>query len=248
MDDSSNGRFCGARGMCYTHTEEERLAAMTCDRLPPGHIVELGAESPPASQPGELRAEFLRRFPELCGRTVALFLGRVHSKKGLDLLIPAFDRVRQRGIDAHLLIVGPGEPAYIESIRMDVKNRGLDGRVTLTGILYGRDKWAAMAASDLFVLPSYQENFALAAVDAIRSGLPVLLSRRVNLWKDVVDAGAGRDCETNVDSVADALETCLNDAEWRHSAARAGETLLSSRFNWTTTAARLESVYQEASS
>jgi glycosyltransferase involved in cell wall biosynthesis len=237
-----------ARGMCYTHTEEERLARTTCSRLPPGHILELGAESPPAEERSALRAAFLERYPELRGRSVVLFLGRVHAKKGLDLLIPAFERVCRQQPEAQLLIVGPGEPAYVASIRAEVAQRQLDSRVTFTGLLSGRDKWAAMAASDLFVLPSYQENFALAAVDAIQSGLPVLLSRRVNLWKDVVEAGAGRDCETTVDSVAERLNEILADAAWRESAAEAGARLLRTRFNWTTTAGRLEEIYVDVAS
>jgi glycosyltransferase involved in cell wall biosynthesis len=233
-----------ARGMCYTHPEEERLAAMTCRGLPRGYIVELGAESPPDCPRSELRTEFLQGHPELRDRTVVLFLGRLHSKKGLDLLIPAFDLVRRQRPDAHLLLVGPGEPAYVQSIRDEVSRRRLEKAVTFTGILSGRDKWAAMAASDLFVLPSYQENFALTVVDALQSGLPVLVSRRVNLWKDLVDAGAARDCEPELNSVATTLVDCLNDSEWRHAAVRAGEALLSERFNWTTTAAWLETIYE----
>jgi glycosyltransferase involved in cell wall biosynthesis len=152
--------------------------------------------------------------------------------------------VRCERPDAHLLLVGPGEPAYVQSLREDVSRRGLDRAVTFTGILSGRDKWAAMAASDLFVLPSYQENFALTVVDAIQSGLPVLVSRRVNIWKDLVDAGAARDCEPEVNSVTETLSTCLSDPEWRHAATRAGKALLSERFNWTTTAAQLETIYE----
>lgn len=233
-----------ARGMCYTHVEEERLATMTCEHLPRGYIVELGAESPPDCERSELRAEFLSRYPQLADTTNVVFLGRVHEKKGLDLLIPAFERVSRNRPDARLLIVGPGEPNYVASIREEAARRGLDGRVTFTGVLYGRDKWAAMAASDLFILPSYQENFALAAVDAIRGGLPVLLSRRVNLWSDIEDAGAGKACDTTVDSVAQALEDCLGDLNWRKAAVQAGRDLLAKRFNWSTTAARLEAVYQ----
>jgi glycosyltransferase involved in cell wall biosynthesis len=93
-------------------------------------------------------------------------------------------------------------------------------------------------------LPSYQENFALTVVDAIQSGLPVLVSRRVNLWKDLVDAGAARDCEPELNSVATTLGACLTDNEWRHAAVRAGKSLLAERFNWATTAARLETIYE----
>ena len=202
-----------AQGFCYTHVEEERLAAITCGRLPRGHIVELGAEIPPECPKEDLRAEFLARHPELDGKSIVLFLGRIHAKKGFDLLIPAFESLCRQRQDAHLLIVGTGETNYVESIREDVGRRGLAARVTFTGLLQGREKWGALAASDLFVLPSYQENFGLAVVEAIRSGVPVILSRYVNLWKDVVDAGAGRACEINVESVAATLRESLDDFE-----------------------------------
>jgi glycosyltransferase involved in cell wall biosynthesis len=235
-----------ARGMCYTHPEEQRLAALTCPELPSGHIVELGAEQAPSTPRSELRAEFLARYPALAGRTVILFLGRLHAKKGLDLLIPAFDIVHRRQPEAHLLLVGPGDAGYLESIRAEIAKRKMEACITLTGPLYGRDKWAAQAASDLFVLPSYQENFAISVVEALRSGLPAILSRRVNLWSDIVEAGAGRDCELDVQPLADLLGQCLEDVAWRRSAAQAGEALLERRFNWKATAERLEAIYEKS--
>jgi glycosyltransferase involved in cell wall biosynthesis len=234
-----------ARGMCYTHPEEQRLASLTCRQLPQAHIVELGAELAPSSPRAELRDEFLARHPALAGKTVLLFLGRLHPKKGLDLLVPAFEIVHRERPEAHLLIVGPGDPSYVESIRAEIVKRNLEPHVTLTGPLYDRDKWAAQAASDLFVLPSYQENFAISVAEALRGGLPVVLSRRVNLWNDVVEAGAGRDCALDVQELARTLTQCLADTEWRRSAAVAGTALLTRRFNWKTTAERLESVYEK---
>lgn len=235
-----------ATGMCYTHTEEERLANESCPGLPRGFIVELGAESPPPCPHSELRTNFFKIFPQLRDHLVVLFLGRLHPKKGLDLLIPAFARVVQRIRNAHLILVGPGDATYIGSIRQKVAELDLEAKVTLTGPLYGKSKWEAMAASDLFVLPSYQENFGLAVVDAIRSGLPVLLSRRVNLWDDVVTAGAGRDCELAVDSVSAQIESCLLDTDWRATTVSAGIRLLESRFNWSSSAKLLEGIYENA--
>jgi glycosyltransferase involved in cell wall biosynthesis len=237
-----------ARGICYTHPEEQRLASLTCRQLPLGHIVELGAEPAPASPREELRTEFFARYPALVGKTVLLFLGRLHAKKGLDLLIPAFEIVHREHPEAHLLLVGPGEPVYVESIRAEIAKRNLEPHITLTGPLYDRDKWTAQAASDLFVLPSYQENFAISVVEALRSGLPVVLSRRVNLWNDIVEAGAGRDCELNVQALAALLAPCLSDVEWRRHASEAGQALLTRRFNWKTTAERLESIYEQSRS
>ena len=234
-----------AAGMCYTHTEERRLATQSCAALPTGHIVELGAELAPEVSSDELKKGFLEQHPHLRNKTVVLFLGRLHEKKGLALLIPAFEEVARRINDAHLLLVGPGETDYVDSIRRDVSQRGLDSRVTFTGSLYGCDKWGAMAASNLFVLPSFQENFALAAVDAIRSGLPVLLSPRVNLCDDIVAAGAGRRCDLTTDSVAQQIISCLRDTEWREQAVVAGKSLLQSRFQWEASAVQLESIYSD---
>jgi glycosyltransferase involved in cell wall biosynthesis len=237
-----------ARGICYTHPEEQRLASLTCGQLPLGHIIELGAEPAPATPRAELRAEFLARYLNLAGKTIVLFLGRLHPKKGLDLLIPAFEIVKRERPEAHLLLVGPGDTEYVESIRTEINKRGLTEHITLTGPLYGRDKWAVQAASDLFILPSYQENFAISVVEALRSGLPVLLSRRVNLWSDIVEAGAGRECELDVPKLAATLVSTLEDVEWRRSATQAGEALLERRFNWKATAERLETIYEKSRS
>jgi glycosyltransferase involved in cell wall biosynthesis len=234
-----------ASGMCYTHPEEERLAEQTYPNLPQGHIVELGCDTPPAADRSQLREEFLQRHPNLRGKTSVLFLGRLHAKKGLDLLIPAFEQVASHIATVRLLLVGPGEASYVNEVRKSVEAHQLGNRVTFIGPLHGRDKWAAMAASELFVLPSYQENFALAAVDAMRSGLPVLLSRRVNLWQDIVAFGAGRVCELTVESVAAEILGALSNSNWRSSAALAGAKLLETRFNWKSTAGRLESIYEQ---
>src|SRR5437868_172436 len=85
--------------------------------------------------PASLRSEFLSQHPQLRNKSVILFLGRMHPKKGLDLLIPAFEILNRQHSQTHLLIVGPGEPEYVASIREEISCRHLDGQVTLTGRL-----------------------------------------------------------------------------------------------------------------
>ena len=94
-----------AAAMVYTHAEERRLAEESVPCLPPGFIVPLGADSPPDATREQLAAAFIEKFPHLRGRRVVLFLSRLHPKKGLDLLIPAFRTVANRFGDAHLAIV-----------------------------------------------------------------------------------------------------------------------------------------------
>jgi glycosyltransferase involved in cell wall biosynthesis len=237
-------QFRAAAAMVYTHAEERRLAEQSVARLPPGFVVPLGADEPPPESRDALAEAFLSRFPELRGRTLVLFFGRLHPKKGIDLLIPAMRRVAQRHDRAHLLLVGPGEADCLDSFRRMADREGLAERTTFAGPMSGQAKWEAMAAAAVFALPSYQENFALAAVEAMRAGLPVVLSRRVNLWSDVVEAGAGVACELEVESLAEAVGRYLADPVLAECAGCQGQRLAAEKFTWDRTAAALDAVYR----
>ena len=234
-----------AAAMVYTHAEERRLAEESVPRLPPGFIVSLGADSPPDATREQLGAAFIEKFPHLRGRRVVLFLSRLHPKKGLDLLIPAFRTVANRFDDAHLAIVGAGDDAYLATLRRLVSNDSLADRVTFTGPLNGNAKWEAMAAATMLVLPSYQENFALVVAEGMRIGLPIVLSRRVNIWTDVVEGGAGLPCELSINSVAEAVARLLADPCFADHAGRQGQRLATKRFTWDRTAAAVAAVYAE---
>lgn len=176
----------GAAAIVFTAEEEQRLGRETFQPWSPKRevIVSLGTTAPPRSAE-ELRALFEARFPQLRGERILLFLGRLHEKKGCDLLIEAFRRVSP---PLHLVFAGPCADAGFEA---DLRARAEGLRVTFTGPLYGDDKWAALAAAEVFVLPSHQENFGVAVAEALASGVPVLLSQRVNIWREVVEDGAG---------------------------------------------------------
>jgi glycosyltransferase involved in cell wall biosynthesis len=168
-------------------SEEERLRGRETFRpwAPKREtVISLGTAAPSRSG-DELRAIFLNRFPALRGERLLLFLSRLHEKKGCDLLIEAFRRVSP---PLHLVLAGPCANPRLEA---ELRTRAQGLRVTFTGPLYGDDKWAALAAAEVFVLPSHQENFGIAVAEALASGLPVLLSQRVNTWREIVHDGAG---------------------------------------------------------
>jgi glycosyltransferase involved in cell wall biosynthesis len=232
-----------AAAMVYTHEEERRLAEESVRGLPKGFIVPLGADAPPDAPLEHLRLDFLRRFPHLQRKRIVLFLSRVHPKKGLDLLIPAFRNVAARCKDAHLVIVGSGDPEYLSTLHRTVDRLRISDCVTFTGSLNGRSKWEAMAAATMLVLPSYQENFGLVVAEAMQLGVPVVLSRHVNTWTDVVQGGAGLVCELSCESVATAIFWLLEDASRPEAIGRRGKALAVERFNWNGTAVSMASVY-----
>ena len=129
---------------------------------------------------------------------VALYLSRIHPKKGCDLLLQAFAKLVNSGGsspdgkgDLHLVMAGPDDSDYGRRMKSMAQTLGIGDRVTWTGMLAGDLKWGAFHAADVFVLPSHQENFGIAVAEALACGLPVLISNKVNIWREVRMHGAG---------------------------------------------------------
>jgi glycosyltransferase involved in cell wall biosynthesis len=173
---------------------------------------------------------------------VVLFLGRLHERKGLQLLIPAFAGAVQTAPDARLLIVGPDE-GMLSTLGAQVEHFSLGGRVIFTGMLTGDDKLAALAASDLFALPAVGEGFSMAVLEAMACGLPVLLTPGCN-FPEVVDAGAGLVVEREVTALRDALDRLLTGGERRASMGRSARALVHARYTWPQVVTQLEDVYR----
>jgi len=150
-------------------------------------VLGFGITSPPDDAAGQLAA-FHARFPALAGRRLLLFLGRVHEKKGCDLLLRAFARMPS---DRHLVMAGPADGLYAEDLKRLAKKLGLAERVTWTGMITGEVKWGAFRTADAFVLPSHQENFGISVVEALACRCPVLISDKVNIWREITEDGAG---------------------------------------------------------
>lgn len=187
-----------AAAVLFTSEQERRLARESfapyaCNEA----VVSYGTAAPPVEL-AAAREEFFRRFPALRGRAFLLFLGRLHEKKGVDLLIDAF--VNAAGDSEHLVIAGPAGAADYRA-RLDRLAEGRPGAITFTGMLRGEVKWGALAAADAFVLPSHQENFGIAVVEALACGTPALISDQVNIWREVVSDGAGYVEQDNADGV-----------------------------------------------
>lgn len=159
-----------------------------------GIVAPLGiAEPPDGSEPQIALVE--SEFPVLKGHRFLLFLGRVHPKKGCDLLVRTFAYVARRHPGLMLVMAGPGDPAYVASLKKmaaaRVDSDQLGQRIVWTGMVTGPLKWGLLRTADAFVLPSHQENFAIATIEAMAVGTPVLISDKVQIWPEVTRAGAG---------------------------------------------------------
>lgn len=170
--------------------EEERLLARKSFWLyrVREKVSPLGVDAlPPVSSEG--RENFFQRFPQLRDKRMLLFLGRLHPKKGCDLLIEAFAQLTDHSFT--LVLAGPDQVGWQASLQQRVADLNLQSRVVFTGMLEGEMKQAALELADAFVLPSHQENFGMAVVEALAVGLPVLISNRINIWREVDQDGAG---------------------------------------------------------
>ena len=185
-----------ATAVLFTSEEERRLARQPfwlykCDEF----VINYGT-SLPAGDPSVQRAQFLERFPHLSDKRCLLFLGRVHEKKGVDMLFRAFAAKLtalppEHTRDLHLVMAGPDDHKYGHKMKALVDSLGLVKRVTWTGMLTGDLKWGAYRAADAFILPSHQENFGIVVAEAMACSVPVLISNKVNIWREIQQAGAG---------------------------------------------------------
>jgi poly(glycerol-phosphate) alpha-glucosyltransferase len=161
-----------------------------------------------------------------------LFLGRIHPKKGLDLLLPAWSRLEAQRKDWELVIAGPDERNYCRQIQKLAASLGIEGEILFTGAVTGSAKIALLYSADLFVLPSYSEGLPMSLLEAMACEIPVVATHHCNC-PDIHPAGAGWACDPTVDSVAEALKIAVqaSDTE-RAQRGRAGRELVRRSYSW----------------
>lgn len=227
-----------AQAIHYT-SEPEREQAEACLGPHRGVVIPLGVAAP-------ARGDF---DPHGCDRSPSgpyvLALGRLHPVKGLELLFDVFiELVRDRFPEWKLKVVGEGEPAYVASLKQRAREQGGENVISFTGWLDGAAKQAVLRGAQLLAMPSQQENFGMAAFEALAWGVPVLVSSQVDLAADIGAAEAGWIAPLDRRSLTEALANSLgNDAE-RARRGRAGQTLVRERFAWPVIAGRLNELYQ----
>jgi glycosyltransferase involved in cell wall biosynthesis len=199
-----------ARAVLFT-SEEERLQARQSFWLyrATEQVVAYGTSAPPDNS-AELREKFFTTHPELRGQRTLLFLGRIHEKKGCDLLIRAFANVAAAESNLHLTIAGPDQTGWANRLKEIARDLGVSDRISWPGMLRDEAKWGAFYCAEAFVLPSHQENFGIAVAEALGCGVPVLVSDKVNIWREIKLGGAGLVASDTLQGTTDMLREWLS--------------------------------------
>jgi glycosyltransferase involved in cell wall biosynthesis len=196
-----------ARGVMFTCEEERKLARKSfwlydCNEI----VVNYGTPGVPDAD-RDYAGIFLEKFPELKPFRRFVFLGRVHPKKGPDIIIKTLARLQRQGLwdtkTMRFVMAGPADGAYAEALKQLARELDVESSLVWTGMLLGDEKWGALQASEAFLLPSHQENFGIAVAEALSVGVPVLISKLVNIWADIVADGGGL-------AEADTVEGCAD--------------------------------------
>lgn len=173
-----------------------------------------------------------------------LFLSRLHPKKGMELLLDAVAGMA-RSYPVRLIVAGDGEPAYVAALKRRAAIGGLDGRVVFVGFVGEAERDRLFAQADLFVLPSYDENFGMAVVEAMSAGVPVVVSEHVALADQVRKVGAGLVVPCDEREIARAMATLVTNSELRHQMSQAARQLVKAEFSWTEIGRQLAALYEQ---
>lgn len=180
------------------------------------------------------------------GRPVALFLSRLHYKKGIPLLIEAMEQLRGRGVDATLLLAGSGAAGYEDELRRLIAAKGLGDRVHLIGFVSGPLKLSLYQAADLFVLPTSQENFGFVLFESLACGTPLVTTKGVDTWPELESSGGAVIVDAEAGQLAAAMGELLGDRARLARMGGAGRAWVRDFLDPETIAARFEGLYRSA--
>ena len=199
-----------ARAVIFTCEEERLLARQSFWLYRANEVVTNYGTSSPPDNADALKERFFVKQPQLRNNRIILFLSRIHEKKGCDLLLEAFAQVAQQDSRLHLVMAGPDQTGWAATLKMQAEELGIAERITWPGMLQGDDKWGAFYVAEVFCLPSHQENFGIVVAEALACGKPVLISNKVNIWREIENDSAGFVDDDTVDGTVRNLQRWLS--------------------------------------
>lgn len=228
--------------MFHATSYEEAASIRALGFQQPIAMIPNGIEIPDPEVIGD-RALLERRFPELRGRRWLLFLSRLHPKKGVLELLRVWQRMHAQFPEWHLVLAGPDLDGYSTTVRAAVNDLQLSRCVTLPGMLSGESKESAWSGAELFVLPTYSENFGISVAEALAHGCPVITTHGAP-WRGLTEQRCGWWIEMTESELAAALSQALQmPAEARSAMGARGRDWMRRDFSWAGIAERMQSAY-----
>lgn len=216
---------------CFHATSESEYA----------DIRRMGFDQPVAIIPNGIELPELRKTNSAGARTL-LFLGRIHPVKGLDMLLPAWAALQDRFPEWQLRITGPDTNGHLAEMKKLANELGLK-RVEFTGPLFGTEKARAYAEAELYVLPTYSENFGMSVAEALAAGTPAIVTKAAP-WSGLTENGAGWSIEVGTNPLVACLEQALScshgDLELM---GRRGRLWMKNDFSWEFVADKMRATY-----
>ncbi|MEG4586352.1 hormogonium polysaccharide biosynthesis glycosyltransferase HpsP [Microcoleus sp. MOSTC5] len=178
---------------------------------------------------------------------IILFMSRIEPKKGLDLLIPALESILETGVEFHFILAGssPQDADYETKIKVQIQNSSLAKYTTITGFVSGDLKRELLTKADLFVLPSYYENFGIAVAEAMAAGVPVAISDRIHIAEDIQQAEAGWVEPLEIGAIANSIKSALLNPQERQRRGLNGKEYAEKHYNWEAIAQQTIDAYQQ---
>ena len=228
-------------------SEQEARHVKTAGIKAPRYVVPLGVDTDAFGRPSSAEA-LLARHGELRGRRLITYLGRLTAKKRLDIVLEGFAAAVATEPDLQLVVAGPDDEGMSADLATRARALGIENLVTMLGFIDGPEKVALLQHSLTFVLPSEDENFAVAAVEALAASLPVIVARGVAVSDDVAAAEAGLVVETDVEDVRAAIVALARDRDLATRLGNNARRLANGHFSRAEAARRLEEMYEQVTS
>lgn len=198
-----------AKAVLFTCEDEKILARQSFWLYKANEVVTAFGTADAPKNKKELTEIFYNALPDLKDKRIILYLSRIHEKKGCDLLIEAFAQIANQNPNLQLVMAGPDQTGWSSTLMKLAKERGVSERISWPGMLVGDMKWGAFYAADVFCLPSHQENFGIVVAEALACGKPVLISNKVNIWREIQSSHAGFVDDDTVSGTVDNLQRWL---------------------------------------
>ena len=207
----------------------------------PSFVLPHGVQIPELISDAQERVRKLLQIPDHF--PILLFMSRIHPKKGLEYLIAALGKLKEYNFA--LVIAGSGEPDYVSQIQDLLVTHGISDRTHLVGFVEGEIKNLYLQSADLFALTSHSENFGIAAIEALASGTPVLITDGVAIAPMVKEQAIGYVTKLEIDAIVTTLKSFLQNSNQNLLIRQKSQQVIAENYSWKSISIQLTKIYQD---